>query len=288
MKKQNLSELIRGKGYYLLLFVGILAISLVAIIGIRMSSKDDKNIVDLNESNQNIAANEDNQIELAENKLTKDNTDYADVNQDIVQEVQKDTAVTDNNNSLLEFDVYAEEDDLSLAENQEEANEELEVKPDPVVKQETESIPVNKPKAVNLSFDADTELVWPVKGNVILPFSVDHSIYFSTLQLYKCNPAMAIDCEVGTDVLAAAKGVVTAINDDAETGLTVIMNIGDGYELTYGQLANVKLKVGDVVNKSDLIGTVNYPTKYYSIEGANLYLKMMKDGEPENPMLYLE
>ena len=33
---------------------------------------------------------------------------------------------------------------------------------------------------------------------------------------------------------------------------------------------------------------VNEPTKYYSVEGTNLYFQVLKDGEPVDPMNFME
>ena len=138
-----------------------------------------------------------------------------------------------------------------------------------------------------LSFDVETGLLWPVDGNVIMNYSMDHLTYFSTLMQFKVNPAIVIDAEVGSEVRAATTGIITDIYDDAVTGLTVTMDIGDGYSLLYGQLANVNHKIGDRMSEGDILGTINTPTKYYSIEGSNLYFMVMNDEETVNPMLYL-
>lgn len=37
----------------------------------------------------------------------------------------------------------------------------------------------------------------------------------------------------------------------------------------------------------DMIASVAAPTKYYSIEGTNVYFKLTKDGNPVNPMTRL-
>ena len=37
----------------------------------------------------------------------------------------------------------------------------------------------------------------------------------------------------------------------------------------------------------NVIGYLEIPTKYYSLEGCNLYFEMLKDGQPVNPMDYL-
>jgi len=67
------------------------------------------------------------------------------------------------------------------------------------------------------------------------------------------------------------------------------MSIGNGFNLVYGQLdkESVSLKVGDSVKESDVIGTVADPTKYYVVEGCNLYFEVVQNDEAVNPMLYL-
>ena len=62
------------------------------------------------------------------------------------------------------------------------------------------------------------------------------------------------------------------------------MNLGDGYELTYGQLTDLAVAEGDMVITGDLIGKVAAPTMYYSVEGTNVYFKLTKDGVPVDPM----
>lgn len=43
-----------------------------------------------------------------------------------------------------------------------------------------------------------------------------------------------------------------------------------------------------MVNAGALLGYVSEPTKYYTLEGSNLYFQLLRDGEPVNPMNYLE
>lgn len=139
-----------------------------------------------------------------------------------------------------------------------------------------------------VSFEETDTLTWPVVGSVVLDYSMDGSIYFPTLNQYKYNPALVIGSDVGSQVVAAAKGIVESISIDDETGTTVVMDIGDGYELTYGQLKELTVAEGDVVEEGALIGYVSEPTKYYCTEGSNLYFEMTKDETPVDPVLYLE
>ena len=65
-------------------------------------------------------------------------------------------------------------------------------------------------------------------------------------------------------------------------------DLGDGYTAIYGQLKEVNFSIGDKVERGHVIGFVSEPTKYYSMEGSNLYFAMEKDGEPINPLDYFE
>lgn len=146
---------------------------------------------------------------------------------------------------------------------------------------------VNADALAALSFSGEQELNWPVLGEVILGYSMDHTIYHETLNLFKTNDGVLLAAEKGTHVVSVADGIITEITEDTMHGVCVTMAIGSGYEVTYGQLSETELKVGDSLKEGDLVGTVAEPTRYYSLEGPHLYLKMQKEKEPVNPMLYL-
>ncbi len=140
----------------------------------------------------------------------------------------------------------------------------------------------------NLDFQEEDGLVWPIVGDVLINYSMDRTIYFPTLEQYKYNPAIVIAATQGEMISAAADGRVTSVTYDPTIGNTVVMDLGNGYELTYGQLENITVSEGSYVNVGDGIGTVASPTKYYSIEGTNVYFKLTKDGVPVNPMSRLQ
>lgn len=131
-------------------------------------------------------------------------------------------------------------------------------------------------------------LQWPVEGEVILPFSMDRSIYFATLAQYQYNPAMLISVSEGTEVFAAAAGTVTDVGKSNEYGHYVTMDLGDGYEITYGQLFDINTEVGETLEAGERIAMVAYPTGNYLEEGDNLYLKLTQNEVPVNPELYME
>ena len=112
------------------------------------------------------------------------------------------------------------------------------------------------------------------------------TVLFKSLGVYKCSPGIIINSEVGTNVATAASGVVTDVAELSETGTTVTVSIGNGYETTTGMIENVNLKKGDKVTTGQLIGTVASPSAYYIEEGPGVYFKLTQYGEPVNPDAY--
>ena len=141
-------------------------------------------------------------------------------------------------------------------------------------------------KSHNINFTEDSYILWPVNGAVIMSYSMDKTVYFQTLDQYKYNPAVIIEGAEGDQVLCGAPGIIKSIDVNAQTGTTVNVDIGNGYELLYGQLKEVPVKVGDYVEAKSVLGYVSQPTKYYSKEGCNVYFEMRKDGQPVNPVEY--
>ncbi len=159
------------------------------------------------------------------------------------------------------------------------------------IDEEALSVPTmadNKSEEAVLHFNGEDGLSWPVIGNVIMDYSMDERIYFATLNEYKYYSAVAISAEEGAPVSAAAVGRVTKTGINEEIGQYVVMDLGDGYEATYGQLTELTVEQGDRVSKGQIIGYVAAPTKYYSIEGTNVYFKLEQNGTSVDPVGYFK
>lgn len=209
-------------------------------------------------------------------------------------------AQADTEENLDEAKIETEEDiyeigeaELAQAEETEEDAASEETEETAVQSEEAEEEPSEEEEAdtsetEQFAFADDSRLIWPVDGDVILNYSMDKSIYFSTLNQYKYHPAIVISAEVGSEVRCAARGEVTDISVNEETGTTLTMDIGSGYQAIYGQLKEVTVEEGDTVESETVIGYVSEPTKYYTLEGSNLYFQLLKNREPVNPMDYME
>ena len=141
--------------------------------------------------------------------------------------------------------------------------------------------------ASSANFTSDSKMIWPVSGTVLMNYSMDKTVYFATLDQYKYNPALVISGAEGDQVLCGAPGIIKSIDVTAQTGTTVTVDLGNGYEVLYGQLKEVPVKVGDQVEAKSILGYIGQPTKYYSVEGCNVYMELRKDGTPVNPVDYM-
>lgn len=177
----------------------------------------------------------------------------------------------------------AEEQALKLAEQEKIKQEETQQEEE---KKQDEEKTVETAATVTQHFDKSSA-VWPIEGDVLLDYSMDSTIYFPTLEQYRCNPAMVISGNVNDKVFAMATGKITDIQENEETGCTVIQDLGDGYAAVYGQLKELNFAKGDTPEAGQVLGYVSEPTKYYTTEGSNVYFQLKKDGKAVDPKEYL-
>ena len=138
------------------------------------------------------------------------------------------------------------------------------------------------------SFGAGDSLVWPVNGNVLITYNTDRTVYFATLKAYKYNPGIVMSAAEGDVITAAASGVVKEVFYNEEIGNAVRIDIGRGYEAVYGQLKDIQVSAGSVVDVGTVLGYIAAPTKYYRVEGCNAYFALEKDGQPVDPLGQLQ
>ena len=272
-----------------------MAVSAVTVLGVLTatglwmkdspSTQDRGYVVDLSEIENNGAANgTEDEIKaiqhVQEQEVTGDDLDYDPYFQEAgsVHVENPDGSVSESMSASPAEDAAAEE---KLHEGA--AEKEGTVKEDP----EENAPAISTAMQPTLSFGDTDTLVWPVVGNVLINYSMDKTVYFPTLDQYKYNPAIVIAANEDDMITAAAAGKVTRVFEDPQIGQAVTMDLGNGYEVTYGQLKEILVSEGSYVSMGDMIAKVAAPTKYYSIEGTNVYFQLTKDGSPINPMARL-
>ena len=66
--------------------------------------------------------------------------------------------------------------------------------------------------------------------------------YYATLDQYKLSPSIVVGAEEGAPVTCSVKGKVYSVEEDPQTGTTLTMELGDGYQAVYGQLKDLTVK----------------------------------------------
>lgn len=289
VKRKKKSTFMGGKGVTVAFSLCLLAV--VAMIGMYTVGKSDQKQKELE---QQVAEAEQKQAEEKAKQEEAQRVQEKELEREQEKEEERQEAASASAQRQKETEEKEESKETHIAygaELESDFQSEQEEIAENIVIDEMEEAAVMEAmtEEPTLSFSPDMDkLLWPIAGNVILDYSMDKSVYFSTLNQYKYNPAVIIQGSQDASVMCAAQGKVTSIETLDETGTTVTMDIGDGYELVYGQLKELTVKEGDYRKAGETIGYVSEPTKYYAQEGYNVYFEVRKDGESVDPMLLLQ
>lgn len=278
MKKKKLSTILKEKAFLILLLVSILSVAGIAAINFtKDDNKPEENnlFVDMEESTKELETTTvSNAMETQPQETQSESMQVA---MDETAGIG-DALLAERENGYFESNLMDATDE-PITEQMEETMD---------VAQEPDDTEVVNGPALQLNFNESSKLKWPLEGNIILDYSMDSTVYFSTLKQYKYNPAILIQGEVNTPVMAAADGIVTEISSNEEIGDYIVMTLGNDYQLVYGQLKALEVAVGDNVEAGQLLGYISEPTKYYVVEGSNLYLKLLNGTEPIDPLDFME
>jgi murein DD-endopeptidase MepM/ murein hydrolase activator NlpD len=130
-------------------------------------------------------------------------------------------------------------------------------------------------------------MVAPVETVAVLN---DYGFYHNkTLNTYYEHAGIDFTAAAGTEVMAVEKGTIESIyKDDVLLGTEIVVNHGNGLKTVYRFVTEAEgLKVGDTVEKGEVIATVAEATGNEYKDGAHLHFEIMQDGKPIDPALRL-
>lgn len=253
-------------------------------LGRDKGNQDEGYVVDLS-SIENSAATgmaEENDLTIAESVTQGASTDDLDYDPYFQETNSQRVENPDESESSSMSDTSQKETVKTSQESKKDEKQQEGKQEEQVEEENTPALSTAMQPALTFS-DSDT-LVWPIVGNILINYSMDKTVFFPTLQQYKYNPAVIIQANEGDLITASSAGKVISVFEDRQIGNGIVMELGGGYEATYGQLQNILVSEGSYVAAGDIIAEVAAPTKYYSVEGTNVYFKLTKDGEPVNPL----
>lgn len=115
-----------------------------------------------------------------------------------------------------------------------------------------------------------------------------HDLLPDSGPVQKSTPPNVIQSEVSTPVSAPADARVVSVGTNEEIGNYVDLDLGNGYTAVCGQLKEIPVVENEYVRQGDLLGYVAEPTKYYAVEGTNVFFEFLKDGVPVDALDFLE
>lgn len=90
--------------------------------------------------------------------------------------------------------------------------------------------------------------------------------------------------KTGTNVLAAASGIITFAGKKSGYGNLIEIDHGSGYVTRYGHNKEVLVKTGDVIKQNDIISKMGSTGRS---TGPHVHFEVLRDGKKVNPRKYL-
>lgn len=130
--------------------------------------------------------------------------------------------------------------------------------------------------------------MWPVSGDITMPYSMDALIYSPTMADWRTHEGLDIASDLGTAVSAIADGTVVNVENGGMQGTSVTIEHGGDFVSVYANLeTDVQVGIGDEVEMGDIIGRVGDTSIYEVGQEPHLHLEMTLNGANVNPLDYL-
>lgn len=129
----------------------------------------------------------------------------------------------------------------------------------------------------------------PVVGQVTKGHSLEIPVFSSTLQEWRVHTGIDISADEGSEVFAAADGVVSKIYNDALLGKSVEITHEGGIVSVYSNLdkAGIAVSEGDSVKAGAVIGLVGDTSISELADEGHLHFAIKVNGTSVNPLDYI-
>lgn len=249
---QRVEAFFAGKGFYIVLF---LCVAVIGVSAWSMLAGDGADVDDPIGIDESLSQFEENVPTAVQDEPAVGEHDAADYHED--------QPVSNLQESSLPVDTQPEEPADTPAPE-----------PTPQAAPTAESIP--------------GYFVWPVTGQIENPWSMTALVYNRTMRDWRTHDGIDIAAELGTQVRAAADGVVEEVYSDDLYGTTVIIAHSGGLKSIYSNLAATPtVNVGDAVAAGSVIGSVGDTALCETGEVTHLHFAMSLDGESVDPAEYM-
>ena len=128
----------------------------------------------------------------------------------------------------------------------------------------------------------------PVSGETVMEYAMEVLAYNPTTRDWRVHNGIDIAAEPGSDVMAAADGIVYTVYEDETMGTTVVIRHDGGYVTKYASLdAQVSVTPGVAVSAGTVIGKVGCTALLETAIGDHLHFSVTCNGEAVDPEEFL-
>ena len=124
-------------------------------------------------------------------------------------------------------------------------------------------------------------LAWPVPGKILVPFGAQKNARFETLVPH---PGIDLSVTEGEPIHAVYDGVVAFSDWFKGYGNLIVLEHGDGFMSVYAHASERLVSQGNRIAAGQIIAKAGDTG---SLDGPKLYLEIIKDGKPEDPVGWL-
>lgn len=177
--------------------------------------------------------------------------------------------------------------------------EEVSPSPLPTVSPSTQPKPSESPKVEETlaeekavaaaAQDVPPILSNPMVGGILKEYSADDLVYSETMKDWRTHNGLDIAGELGTQVKAAADGVVEQVYEDDLLGIVVVIGHTGQTQTLYANLQSLDfIKVGRQVKTGDIIGGVGNSAMTESSDESHLHFEVLVNKENVDPKTMMQ
>ncbi|HZX46462.1 MAG TPA: M23 family metallopeptidase [Clostridia bacterium] len=128
----------------------------------------------------------------------------------------------------------------------------------------------------------------PLLGKIIMDYGKDNLVYSKTLEQWTTHHGIDISASIGTPVKAVMSGTVTEVTNHPTLGIMITIDHGNGLVTRYANLQNGNMvKEGQKVEQGKVISGVGNTAEFEIGDVPHLHFEVLKNGEHQDPKLYL-
>ncbi|QGP91754.1 Stage II sporulation protein Q [Neomoorella glycerini] len=133
--------------------------------------------------------------------------------------------------------------------------------------------------------EALPSLALPVAGKIGKGYGFTYAPAFGD---YRFHAGVDLEAPAGSEVKAAATGVVKQVEHSDAWRYRLILDHGNGYQTVYAHLSNIKVAKGDKVQPGTVLGQLGDPGTAEAGTPAHLHLELLKNGKAVDPVPALQ